>query len=64
MGQILHGCAKTTQAVRISIKNSQESLKALAQKYAINPKTVAKWRKRQTVQDGTDGAQESPFNDA
>ncbi|MGL5784214.1 MAG: hypothetical protein ACRCYZ_01875 [Alphaproteobacteria bacterium] len=25
MGQILHGCAKTTEAVRINIKNSQES---------------------------------------
>ncbi|MGL4999390.1 MAG: DDE-type integrase/transposase/recombinase, partial [Cetobacterium sp.] len=51
MGQVLHGCAKTTEAVRINIKNSQESLKKLAQKYAINPKTVAKWKKRETAKD-------------
>ncbi|MGL5784517.1 MAG: IS481 family transposase, partial [Alphaproteobacteria bacterium] len=44
MGQILHGCAKTTEAVRRAIKHSQESLKTLAQKYAINPKTVEIFR--------------------
>ena len=55
MGQVLHGCAKTTEAVRRAIKNSQESLKALSKKYAINPKTVAKWRKRETVQDAPMG---------
>ncbi len=43
MGQILHGCAKTTEAIRFAIQNSQESLKTLARKYSINPKTVAKW---------------------
>ena len=46
MGQILHACARTTEAIRISIKNSQESLRTLAKKYSINPKTVAKWKKR------------------
>ena len=51
MGQILPGCAKTTEAVRFAIKNSQESVKALSKKQAINPKTVAKWKKRETVQD-------------
>lgn len=55
MGQVLHGCAKTTEAVRLAIKNSQESLKVLSQRYAINPKTVAKWKKRQTVQDAPMG---------
>jgi transposase-like protein len=39
----------------MAIKNSQESLRALAQRYAINPKTVAKWRKRETVQDAPMG---------
>lgn len=34
MGQVLHGSAKTTEAVRVAIKNSQESLKTLAQTYA------------------------------
>ena len=51
MGQILHGCAKTTEAVRRTIQNSQESLDVLAKRYAINPKTVAKWRKRKFVQN-------------
>ena len=55
MGQVLHRCAKTTEAVRIAIKNSQESLKVLAQKYAINPKTVAKWKKREMAQDAPMG---------
>jgi transposase-like protein len=51
MGQILHACARTTEAIRHSIKNSQESLRALAKKYSINPKTVAKWKKRTVVTD-------------
>lgn len=55
MGQILHGCAKTTEAVRRAIQNSQESLKALARKYAINPKTVAKWKRRSSAQDAPMG---------
>ncbi|MBI2707018.1 MAG: IS481 family transposase, partial [Proteobacteria bacterium] len=36
MGQILHGCAKTTEAVRRTIQNSQESLDTLAKRYTIN----------------------------
>lgn len=51
MGQILHGSARTTTAVRRAIQHSQESLKALAVRHGINPKTVAKWRKRTDVQD-------------
>ena len=46
MGQILHGCATTTEAVRRAIQHSQESLRALAKRYGINQKTVAKWKKR------------------
>lgn len=44
MGQILHDCARTTAAVRRAIQYSQESLIALAERYAIKPKTVHKWR--------------------
>lgn len=51
MGQILHGCAATTAAIRRTIQNSQESLKQIADRYHINVKTVAKWRKRTTVED-------------
>jgi transposase-like protein len=45
MGQVLHGCATTTEAIRRAIQNSQESLRALAKRYGINQKTVAKWAK-------------------
>jgi transposase InsO family protein len=51
MGQVLHGSATTTEAVRRAIQDSQESLRALAQRYGINPKTVAKWKKRGSVAD-------------
>lgn len=51
MGQILHGCATTTEAVRRAIQNSQASLRTLAKRYGINPKTVAKWKKRTAVND-------------
>jgi hypothetical protein len=55
MGQVLHGRATTTEAVRRAIQHSQESLRGLAQRYGINPKTVAKWRKRSSVWDLTTG---------
>jgi Transposase and inactivated derivatives len=55
MGQLLHGSAKTTEATRRAIQNSQESLRTLASRYSINPKTVAKWRKRNTVKDAPMG---------
>jgi transposase InsO family protein len=51
MGQILHGCATTTEAVRRAIQHSEESLRALAKHYGINQKTVAKWKKRKAVSD-------------
>jgi len=41
--------------VRRAIQNSQESLKTLSKRYAINPKTVAKWKKRSTIQDAPMG---------
>ena len=51
MGQVLHGGATTTAAIRRAIQHSQESLRGLAQRYGINPKTGAKWRNRSSVQD-------------
>jgi len=60
MGQVLHGSASTTAAVRRAIQDSQESLRALSKRYGINPKTVAKWRSRTTTADvrpGPKGAQ-------
>jgi transposase InsO family protein len=51
LGQVLHGSATTTKAIRRAIQRSQESLRALAKRHGINPKTVAKWRKRSSVAD-------------
>ena len=51
MGQILHGSATTTEAVRRAIQHSQKSLRGLAKRYGVNPKTVAKWKARSSVSD-------------
>jgi len=55
MGQILHGSAKTTHAVRAAIQRSKASIKELAGRYDLNPKTVTKWRKRPFVHDAAMG---------
>jgi len=58
MGQVLHGCARTTQAVRRSLQTSQESVANLAKRYSINPNTGRKWQKRPFVQDMPMGPKE------
>lgn len=58
MGQVRHGSATTTHAVRAVIRRSQASLAQLSEELGINPKTVAKWRKRQTVEDLKTGPME------
>ncbi len=40
MGQVLHGSATTTEAVRRTIQNSQASVRALARGRACNPGNV------------------------
>jgi len=55
MGQILHGSAKTTQAVRAALPRSQASIKELGERYDLNPKTVMKWRNRSFVYDAPMG---------
>jgi hypothetical protein len=55
MGQVRHGNAMTTHAVRAAIQRSRASLAELSRGFGINPKTVAKWRKRQTVEDQKTG---------
>ena len=55
MGQVLHGSARTTAAVRRAIQHSQESLAKLAAQYGLNPKTIAKWKKRASVHDAPMG---------
>ena len=58
MGQILHGSARTTEAVRRAIQHSQESLRVLAKRHGVNQKTIAKWRKRSSVCDQRTGPKE------
>ena len=58
MGQVRHGSATTTHAVRAAIQRSQASLAQLSKELGINPKTVAKWRKRATVEDLKTGPRE------
>ena len=55
MGQVLHGSARTTAAVRRAIQHSQESLRSLAKRHGINQKTVAKWKKRTSPDDQRTG---------
>jgi hypothetical protein len=42
-------------AVRRAIQHSQESLRVLARRHGINPKTGAQWKKRPSVQDERTG---------
>ena len=58
MGQVLHGSARTTEAIRRAIQHSQESLRQLSRRYGINQKTVAKWKKRTSVTDRRTGPKE------
>src|ERR1700678_4031909 len=58
MGQVLHGSATTTEAVRREIQHSQESLRGLAKRYGVNPKTIAKWRARTSISDLPTGPKE------
>ena len=59
MGQVLHGSATTTEAIRRAIQHSQASLRALAKRYGINQKTVAKWKRRTSVKDRPTGPKEA-----
>jgi hypothetical protein len=55
MGQLLHGSARTTAAVRRAIQHRQESLAKLAKRHDVNPKTVMKRKNRSHVQDAPMG---------
>jgi transposase-like protein len=58
MGQVLHGSATTTEAIRRAIQARQESVRAAAKRYGISPTTVQKWRGRQTSTDARMGTKE------
>ena len=58
MGQILHGSARTTEAVRRAIQLRQESVRAAAKRYGVSPTTIQKWRDRETTADAAMGPKE------
>ena len=45
MGQVLHGSAKTTHAVRAAIRRSKATTAEVAATHGVNAKTVIKWRR-------------------
>jgi len=47
-----------THAIRATIQRSQASIKELSERYGLNPKTVAKWKKRDFVEDSPMGPKE------
>ena len=49
---------QTYKAVRRAIQHSQESLRRLAKRYGVNPKTIAKWKARTSVSDLPTGPKE------
>ncbi|RTK93530.1 MAG: IS481 family transposase, partial [Rickettsiales bacterium] len=51
MGQVLHANARTTEAIRREIRNSEESIAKAAVRFNVNPKTIVKWRKREDTKD-------------
>ena len=58
MGQLLHGSARTTEAVRRAIQNNQEHITAQVGRYDLTPKTVAKWKRRDFVHDAQMGSKQ------
>lgn len=57
MDQSSRSGGRTTAEIRLAIQESQESIRALAERYGVNPKTVAKWRARPSVEDRRTGPQ-------
>src|SRR3954466_6289159 len=55
MAGLLHGCARTTPCVRAELQASQASTRALAARYRLNPKRVAKWGERNNTAEAPMG---------
>ena len=51
----LLGSARTTPRVRAELQAAKGGTRALAARYGLNPKTVAKWRKRASTADAPMG---------
>lgn len=56
MGQVLHQRATTTHAIRAAIQRSNATIEELSELYNINPKTVLKWKHRDSVEDAAMGS--------
>jgi transposase-like protein len=55
MGQVLHGCATITHAVRAAIQRSKAPVAEVAERYGLNRKTMMEWRGRAFVADAPIG---------
>lgn len=55
MGQVLHGCATTTEAISRAIHRSQASVRWPAAHHGIKPKTVQEWCHRASAADASMG---------
>src|SRR5919112_389398 len=60
MASGLHGSARTTPRVRAELQAAQGTTRSLAARHGLNPKTVAKWRRRTTVTDAPMGPRRRP----
>jgi transposase-like protein len=64
MGQLLHGSARTTEAVRRAIQLRQEGVRAAARRFGVSPTTVQKWRRALDHVRRQDGAEGRPLDRA
>jgi AcrR family transcriptional regulator len=51
MGKPGEGSKRTTAATRRAIQQSNEGIRSIARRYGVDPKTVAKWRRRVSTDD-------------
>ena len=51
MGKIFHRSARTAEVVRRAVQHGEESLRALAKRHGVNPKSIAKWKKPRSTVD-------------
>lgn len=47
--------AKTTHAIRKELQRLKATIKELSERYNFNPKTVLKWKRRETIEDSPMG---------
>jgi AcrR family transcriptional regulator/transposase-like protein len=59
MSKNLRGGGRTTAALRRAIQKSPESIRSLARRHGINPKTVARWKQRESADDLKTGPKQS-----